>query len=160
MSRHGHSELEILRKEAVAMKKPSCVWLAASLVLILATTLTARSVRNQGRKWLDAQTDPSAVNVNGVWDAEEWGVLHLTQAEGSREVSGSNHGYYLTGVVSGKRLFLLFSSEPQGAVYYCAILSSDGGNSLAGTYSYPKSRFNLGSGLCQDKGTPMNMTKK
>jgi hypothetical protein len=94
--------------------------------------------------------------VNGTWDSEEWGTFHLLQADGSREVGGNGGGYEIVGVVSGKRLFLLFAQSH--TVEYCATLSPTGENTLAGTYSDRKSR--LHSGLCQEKSRPMNMKKK
>jgi hypothetical protein len=47
--------------------------------------------------------------------------LHLLQTAGSREVSGNGGGYEITGVVSGKRLFMLFATSH--TVEYCATLS-------------------------------------
>jgi len=94
--------------------------------------------------------------VNGPWASEEWGTLHLIQAEGSRDVGGNGGGYEITGVVSGKRLFMLFPSNH--TVEYCATLSPNGDNSFVGTYSDRKSR--LHSGLCQEKSRPMNMSRK
>jgi hypothetical protein len=118
--------------------------------------LIAGTVEKEGKAWLDAQKDPPAINVNGTWDSEEWGVLHLTQAEGSREVTGSGAGYGITGVVSGKRLFLLFTTK--STVEYCATLDTKGDNSFTGGYANRKSR--LKGGLCQESTRPMNMTKK
>jgi hypothetical protein len=131
---------------------------AALLLLCISfpSSLTAGNVEDQGKAWLDTQKDPAAINVNGTWDSEEWGVLHLRQAEGSREVSGSGGGYGITGVVSGKRLFMLFSTRR--TVEYCATLSFEDDHSLAGSYSNRKSRVK--GGLCQEKTRPMNMTKK
>ncbi|HEV3510405.1 MAG TPA: hypothetical protein VGS05_01795 [Candidatus Sulfotelmatobacter sp.] len=135
--------------------------LTSALTLLLlciasSISLTAAKVEVEGKAWLDAQKDPPAINVNGAWDSEEWGPFHLTQAEGSRDVSGDGGGYQITGVVSGKRLFMLFASKH--TVAYCATLTANGENSLTGTYSDRKSR--LKSGLCQESSRPMNMTKK
>lgn len=126
------------------------------LCISFPTSLPAAKVEVEGKAWLDSQKDPAEINVNGVWDSEEWGALHLNQSAGSREVSGNGDGYEIAGVVSGKRLFLLFSEHH--TVEYCATLSPNGENSLAGTYSNRKSR--LHSGLCQEKSRPMNMKKK
>ena len=120
------------------------------------TSLTAAKVEVEGKAWLDAQKDPPAMNVNGAWNSEEWGAFLLTQAEGSRDVTGKGGGYDITGVVSGKRLFMLFSTKH--TVDYCATLSLSDENSLTGTYSDRKSR--LKSGLCQESSRPMIMTKK
>jgi hypothetical protein len=120
------------------------------------TILSAAKVEVEGKAWLDAQKDPPALNVNGTWDSEEWGTFRLTQAEGSREVSGNGGGYEITGAVSGNHLFMLFSTRH--TVDYCATLSPNAENGLTGTYSDRKSR--LHSGLCQESSRPMNMKKK
>jgi hypothetical protein len=126
------------------------------LCISFPTTLAAAKVEVEGKAWLDAQKDPPEMNVNGPWDSEEWGAFHLIQAEGSRDVSGNGGGYDITGVVSGKHLFLLFSTRH--TVDYCATLSPNEEHGLAGTYSDRKSR--LHSGLCQESSRPMNMTRK
>jgi hypothetical protein len=126
------------------------------LCISVPTSLTAAKVEVEGKAWLDSQKDPAEINVNGAWDSEEWGDFHLIQAQGSREVSGNGGGYEIVGVASGKRLFMLFSEKH--TVEYCATLSPNGENTLAGTYSNRKSR--LHSGLCQESSRPMNMKKR
>jgi len=130
----------------------------------------------KGKKWLDAQKDPAAINVNGRWESEEWGTLscayfptvvetgcpttlHLRQAEGSREVHGSIGEYEITGVVSGRLLFLLFSMNQ--SIEYCAVLSAEDNNTLAGSYSYRRSWIKFGHGSpCQETSKPMNMNRR
>jgi hypothetical protein len=126
------------------------------LCISLPTSLPAAKVEVEGKAWLDSQKAPPEINVNGVWDSEEWGDLHLIQPEGSRDVSGNGDGYNIVGVVSGKRLFLLFAEHH--TVEYCATLNPNGENSMIGTYSNRKSR--LHSGLCQESSRPMNMKKR
>jgi hypothetical protein len=131
---------------------------ATLLLLCVSFPVSLAAVKGEveGKEWLDAQKDPSAINVNGTWDSEEWGTFHLVQSEGSREVSGNGAGYEITGVVSGKRLFMLFISRR--ALNYCATMSPNGDNSLIGIYSSRRSL--LHSGACLEKTRPMNMTKK
>ncbi|HET9406781.1 MAG TPA: hypothetical protein VFO39_06050 [Candidatus Sulfotelmatobacter sp.] len=129
------------------------------LSVFLSVLAFAGKVEGRGQEWLDAQKDPPQVNVNGEWNAKDWGVFHLKQDEGSRDVSGDGYGYDLTGVVSGKRLFLLFH-HGGGSVAYCATLTSDDDKTLTGTYSYRVTRLRFGHGLCQEKGRPMQMTKR
>jgi hypothetical protein len=126
------------------------------LCIAFPISLGAAKVEVEGKAWLDAQKDPPTMNVNGAWDADDWGTLHLTQSEGSRDVTGNGAGYDITGVVSGKNLFLLFAQKD--TVEYCATLSPDGENSLSGRYSDRKSR--LKSGLCQESSRPIYMKKK
>src|ERR1700691_577624 len=87
------------------------------LYISFPASLNAAKVEVEGKAWLDSQKDPPSISVNGAWDSDEWGAFHLIQTEGSREVSGNGGGYEITGVVSGKRLFMLFSTE--GTVEYC-----------------------------------------
>ncbi len=121
------------------MKQLTFVVALLLLCISFPTSLAAAKVEVEGKAWLDSQKDPAEFNVNGVWDSEDWGTFHLIQAEGSRDVSGNGGGYEITGVVSGKRLFLLFSTKH--TVEYCATVSPSGEKSLAGTYSNRKSRL-------------------
>ena len=133
-------------------------FLAAGLVF-LSVMAFASKIEDRGKVWLDEQKDPPAMNVSGSWIAPDWGILQLTQAEGSRDVTGQDNKYGLVGVVSGKRLFLLFHVD--GNVKFCAVLNSDADNKLlSGTYSYRVTRLKFGHGLCQDKSYRMQMTKK
>lgn len=117
------------------------------------------NVGERGKAWLDAQKDPPAINVNGAWNSEVWGDFRLIQAQGGRNVSGDAPGYELTGVVSGKRLFLLFHSG-KGKVEYCATLNSEADNKLSGGYADRVTRLRFGHGLCQEKTRPMHMIKR
>jgi serine/threonine-protein kinase len=120
---------------------------------------SSANVGDRGRAWLDAQKDPPAINVTGAWNSEEWGDLRLIQTQGGRDVSGGAPGYELTGVVSGKRLFLLFHTG-KGKVDYCATLDTAADNKLSGGYSDRVTRLRFGHGLCQEKSRPMHMIKK
>jgi hypothetical protein len=140
------------------MKKVFLAILVLCFVLVPASVLNAGTVEKEGKAWLDTQKDPATINVDGTWASDEWGDLHLSQNAGGRDVSGVGGGYGLTGVVSGKRLYLLFTSGR--TVEYCAVLTSGSGNSLMGSYSNRLSRLRFGAGLCQEKSRPMYMTKK
>jgi hypothetical protein len=115
-------------------------------------------LEDQGKAWLDAQKDPAAINVSGTWDSE-FGDLHLKQAEGSREVAGDGGGYDLSGVVSGKSLYLLFATH-HGTVDYCAVADFQSDSVLTGKYYNRLSRLRFGAGLCQEKSRPLNMRKR
>jgi hypothetical protein len=138
------------------MKHLTFVLALLLLCISLPTSLPAAKVEVEGKAWLESQKAPPEINVNGVWDSEEWGPLHLIQPEGSRDVSGNGDGYKIVGVVSGKSLFLLFAENH--TVEYCATLNPNGENRMIGTYSNRKSR--LHSGLCQESSRPMNMKKQ
>lgn len=128
------------------------------LALFLAIPADAAKVEGRGREWLDEQKDSPQVDVTGSWQSRDWGALTLTQAEGSRDVSGGTDDYELTGVVSGKKLYLLFGKS-SGSVAFCAILISESDGILNGTYSYRVNRLRLGHGLCQRKRYRLRMTK-
>ena len=143
------AEIEPIRGPSNAVAEPT-----ASVPLP-----SSANVGDRGRAWLDAQKDPPAMNVTGSWNSEEWGDLRLIQTQGGRDVSGGAPGYELTGVVSGKRLFLLFHNG-RGKVDYCATLDTAADNKLSGGYSDRVTRLRFGHGLCQEKSRPMHMLKK
>ncbi len=140
------------------MKGHPIALLVAGMMLVFAAALNAGSLENQGRAWLDAQKEPAAINVNGSWKSEEFGSIHLRQDATSRDVNGVAGSYELTGVVSGKHLYLLFTTG--STVEYCAVLTSENDGSMDGSYSNRVSRLKHGRGLCQASSRPMYMSKK
>ncbi|MGP8271307.1 MAG: hypothetical protein ACLQLH_14670 [Terracidiphilus sp.] len=140
------------------MKKFSFWLLVIGFVFVFATTVSAGTLEKQGKDWLDKQTDPAAINVSGTWGSE-FGELRLDQAAGSRDVSGSGGGYNLNGVVSGKRLYLIFATN-RGTVDYCAVVSSESDGVLSGEYYSRLSRLRMGTGLCQEKSRRLLMHKR
>jgi len=126
------------------------------LLCVLASAIgCAAQAEDAGQAWLDAQKEAPAINASGVWDSVDWGTVYLTQAEGSREVKGDGGGYDLTGVVSGKELFLLFHAE-NGKVEYCATLTPGPDNVLSGRYERVRRSHRR---LCAEEGTLMHLTK-
>src|SRR5580698_5629714 len=115
------------------MKKCFPLILLVSMVLILAPGLNAGNLATNGKAWLDPHSDPAAINVNGIWHEKEWGKVVLVQAEGSRDITGTGDSWDITGVVSGKQIFLLFSHK--GNVAYSAQLTQESESSLNGSYS-------------------------
>jgi len=104
----------------------SCLVLIFTVVNILAGV----KLEKEGRDWLGNQKEEARVNVSGLWQSDDWGFVKLQQAEGSREVTGTGDGWRIDGVVSGKRVYLLFSDG--GDVNYSAVLSSETENRLLG----------------------------
>lgn len=133
------------------MKKCVFLLLLVVMVLSLAVGLSARNLDTKGKAWLDAHSEAAAIDVNGNWYTKEWGKIVLNQAQGGRDLTGTGDGWAITGAVSGKQVFLLFSSR--GRVEYSAVLTSEGENSLNGSYSKGFMRDNA-------KGRPMNLTKQ
>lgn len=132
---------------------------AMFFLLVFAASLSAGTLENKGQAWLDAQQkDPPVINVSGAWDSD-FGVMHLQQAEGSKDVSGTEGKYELKGVVSGKMLYLLFGTG-HGTVDYCAVLTAESEKLLNGNYHYRNTRLKFGAGLCQESSYPMYMRKQ
>ncbi len=133
------------------MKKGLFLLLAVSVVLMLAVGLSAKNLDTKGKAWLDAHSEAAAINVNGNWHAKEWGKIVLNQAQGSKDLTGRGDGWDITGVVSGKQVFLLFSNR--GTVVYSAELTSESETSLNGSYS-------KGFMSEKTKGKSMHLTKQ
>jgi hypothetical protein len=120
-------------KSGVKMKKYLSLFLPVAVVLTLSVGLSAKDLETRGKAWLAAHSEPAAVNVNGSWHEKDWGTVVLLQAEGSRDVTGDGDGWAVTGVVSGKQVFLLFYDK--GTVAYTAQLTWESDKSLNGSYS-------------------------
>ena len=129
------------------MKKIAQVLLIVALFAAVALSRGNR-LDKQGKEWLAGYNEPATVNVNGTWQAKEWGQITLVQAQGSRDVTGNGDGWDITGVVSGNTAYLLFSGRG-GVIAYSAKLTMEGDNKLNGSYS----RFGAA------KGKAMLLTK-
>ncbi|MFZ1083344.1 MAG: hypothetical protein WAN35_00110 [Terracidiphilus sp.] len=140
------------------MRKSVLAIITAFVLLAFAVRMSAGTVDNRGQAWLDAQKDAPVINVSGDWESD-FGLMHLEQAEGSRDVTGREGKYELKGVVSGKMLYILFGTG-HGTVDYCAVLSADSDKLLTGNYHYRNTRLKFGAGLCQEKGYAMEMKKQ
>jgi hypothetical protein len=135
------------------MKKFLGVLLTAGMILVLTPCVSAQDRAGQEEDWLVfhtenltqaekvwllSHTDPAAININGVWEAKGWGKFVLNQPQDSREVTGKGGGYEITGIVSGKNLFLLMATKhgwAGGQVWYSAMLTLEGDDSLNGYYA-------------------------
>jgi hypothetical protein len=106
--------------------------LPGAFVFILTGSLFAQKLVTKGQAWLAARNEPAEINVNGSWHGGSWGTVTLSQAQGSREVTGSGDDWEIVGVVSGKKVCLLF--HHRGKVAYSAELLPDGPNGLDGHY--------------------------
>jgi hypothetical protein len=134
------------------MKRLLCSFLVIVAIFVLVPSVNARNFLDvRGKKWLDAQANPALINVDGNWYARDWGQIVLNQTKDSREVTGNGDGWDITGVVSGKQLFLLFSGR--GGLVYSAVLTGNGEMNLEGSFT---------NGLMKNttKGKPMRLIKK
>jgi hypothetical protein len=135
------------------MKRSLFLVSAVGVVLMLAVGLSARDrdLSTKGKAWLDAHNEPATINVNGDWQAKSWGKVVLNQAQGSRDLAGRSGDWDISGVVSGKQVFLLFSYQDK--VNYSAELTSESETSLNGSYS-------KGFMSEKTKGRSMHLTKQ
>jgi hypothetical protein len=124
----------------------------ALFVVLVALTvlLCGQKEEKEGKAWLDAYTDPPALNVTGVWTGKDWGKVSLNQREGGRRIIGSGDGWDISGVVSGKDVYLLFCHE--GKIAYSAKLTAEEPAQLTGTYA-------KGILSPQSKTRPMRLSK-
>jgi hypothetical protein len=120
---------------------------AALLVVVIgfAVLLRGQKEEKEGKAWLDLDTDSPALNVTGVWDGQDWGKVSLNQREGGRKIIGTAEEWNISGVVSGKDVYLLFCYKDK--VAYSAKLTADGPSQLTGIYAKgilsPRSKTSL-----------------
>jgi hypothetical protein len=114
---------------------PSCrrVILFSCLVPLFASFLQAEKVDEKGKEWLERHSEPAAVNVTGVWVDPNWGNITLDQPQGSRRITGDGDEWKINGVVSGNKVFLLFSFA--GDVTYSAVLDFVTEDTIKGRYA-------------------------
>ncbi len=105
---------------------------------------------DKGKAWLDANKEPAAVNVTGLWKSNDWGKVSLNQSEGGRRIIGSGDGWDISGVVSGNDVYLLFFHKEK--IAYSAKLTAESPAQLTGVYA---------SGLLSSnsKTKPMRLSK-
>jgi hypothetical protein len=80
----------------------------------------------------------SVLNLDGIWNAHNWGELRLIQTAGERELIGIGGGYVLDGVVTETGVVLHFRSGE--SLEYTAELTSKGDGILVGRYVYGEMR--------------------
>jgi hypothetical protein len=132
-------------------KHLSCfVAIVAGLVLYAPSGMLAKEKPNEATSWLAAHTDPAKINVSGTWNSEKWGDIVLYRDAASGQLKGHADEWHIRGVVSGNRVFLLFTSF--GEVNYSAILTADSDGTLDGSYS--KRLMSEG-----DRGVPMHLRR-
>jgi hypothetical protein len=109
---------------------------AAVLFLLIFTgsiLLHGQASQTDANAWLNASTETAAVNVTGIWNGGDWGLVSLTQQQGGRRIIGTADGWDVTGVVSGKTVYLLLWKKD--TVAFSAKLSIDGTGQLTGVYA-------------------------
>jgi len=137
------------------MRSFTIVFLALSLVVIISSTSGAAKQEDDPWLWLNkiSGSEPPEIDVTGKWrDAQgtgfmTWGEGHLRQEQ--NKVSGVIGDYNVIGIVSGKKVYLVFLYR--GAVYYTARLEMLN-DLLTGNYFKGKDKE-------QRKGYPTSFTK-
>jgi hypothetical protein len=109
--------------------------IAGLFVLLFACTilLHGQNTEKDGKAWLEANIDPPAMNVTGIWDGGDWGLVSLSQHEGGGRIIGTADGWDLSGVVSGRTVYLLFWKKDK--VAFSARLAIEGASQLTGVYT-------------------------
>jgi hypothetical protein len=120
------------------------LWIACSALL------HGQNTELEGKAWLDANRAPATLNVTGIWDGGDWGLVALTQRSGDRSIIGTADGWDVTGVVSGDAVFLLFWRKDK--VAFSARLAIDNPTQLAGVYA-------KGILTAQSKTVPITLKK-
>src|SRR5580704_11815459 len=116
--------------------------ITAGLVLCEPSGMLATDKLGEAKSWLAAHSDPAEIDVDGAWDSEEWGTVLLHQTGGAREVTGTSDNWEIEGVVTGKKVYLVFFSK--GELAYTAEVAQNEAGTLAG--SYAKGILQSGSG--------------
>jgi hypothetical protein len=104
----------------------------ACLLLWAVQDMRAEDKMKEAKSWLAAHSDPAEINVDGIWDSDAWAKVLLHQAKNTRVVTGTSDNYEIEGVVSGKKVFLVFFYK--GRLGYTAEIAPDDTDSLIGTY--------------------------
>jgi hypothetical protein len=87
----------------------------------------------EGKAWLDANQEPAALNVTGVWKGGEWGRVSLNQREGGRRIIGTGDTWDVSGVVSGNNVYLLFFHKDK--IAFSAKVTAESPVLLTGVYA-------------------------
>lgn len=136
------------------MKSTTVLFLALSLVIVISSTSGAAKEEDPWL-WLNKISggEPPEIDVNGKWRDTEgagtfsWGEGYLRQEQ--NKVTGVIGDYSVIGIVSGKKVYLVFLYK--NSVYYTARLEISN-NLLTGNYFKGKDKE-------QRKGYPTSFTK-
>jgi len=126
------------------------VAILAGLVLWAPSGMLAKDKPDDAKSWLAAHSDPATIKVSGTWHSKNWGDVVLYRDAATGQLKGHADEWHVHGVVSGNRVFLLFTSF--GEVHYSAILTAASDGALDGSYS--KKLMSE-----RDKGEPMHLTR-
>jgi hypothetical protein len=98
-----------------------------------AAVVFGQTQAQEGKVWLDANQEPAAINVTGVWQGGEWGRIALNQREGGRKIIGTGDGWDISGVVGGNHVYLLFFHKEK--IAYSAKVTAESPVLLTGVYA-------------------------
>ena len=107
--------------------------LLVALVAGMSALAFGQNQAQEGKAWLDANQEPAAINVTGVWKGGEWGRISLNQREGGRKIIGTGDGWDISGVVSGNNVCLLFFHKEK--IAYSAKITAESPALLTGVYA-------------------------
>lgn len=131
------------------------VFLSLSLIFVISSTSGAAKQEEDPWPWLNkiSGSEPPEIDITGKWRDTQgtgsftWGEGHLRQEQ--NKVSGVIGEYNVIGIVSGKKVYLVFLYRDR--VYYTARLELSQ-NLLTGNYFKAKDKE-------QKKGYPTSFTR-
>ena len=137
------------------MRSFTIAFLALSLIVVISSTSGAAKQEDDPWLWLNKiwGGEPPQIDITGKWrDAQgtgtfTWGEGHLRQEQ--NKISGAIGDYNVIGIVSGKKVYLVFLYR--GTVYYRARLEMSQ-DLLTGNYFKAKDKELI-------KGYPTSFTK-
>jgi hypothetical protein len=137
------------------MRSFTILFLTLSLIFVISSTSGASKEEDDPWLWLNkiSGAEPPEIDITGKWRDTQgsglltWGEGHLRQQQ--NKVTGVIGDYNVIGIVSGKKVYLVFLYR--GRVYYTARLEMFQ-DLLTGNYFKAKDKE-------QKKGYPTSFTK-
>ncbi len=137
------------------MRSFTIMFLTLSLIFVILSTSGAAKQEEDAWIWLNKISggEPHEIDITGKWRDTQgtgtftWGEGHLRQEQ--NKVTGVIGDYNVIGIVSGKKVYLVFLYRDR--VYYTARLEMSQ-DLLTGNYFKPKDKE-------QKKGYPTSFTK-
>jgi hypothetical protein len=96
------------------MKNLISILMVCSMVYFI----SCRSLIENYRPWLDSMKGKPTINVEGVYESDEWGQAVLIQKD--NVITGTIGSYDIQGSVNDKTIYLVIGSS--GSYYFVAIL--------------------------------------
>jgi hypothetical protein len=122
--------------------------------------MLAKDKEDDAKSWLASYAEAAKINVDGVWQSDDWGTVILHQPKDLREITGTADNSVIEGVVSGNMLYLAFVWHDRNgklSKVYTASLSLGDEGDLSGRYArgvYPPDKEDLAIRLKKTASEP------